>query len=316
MADELNEEHEWLKLRQASLIRIKAEEAREKELLAMEEVEGLLLECQCCFDTFRFVKMIQCPEGHLFCGECVKRNADVQLGLNKAEVKCMDASDCALAFPKAELAKALAQKVMTRLEQIEFEASIEQANIEGLEKCPFCVWAVIIENEAERVFKCGNQQCLKESCRKCKKPSHIPKTCEEVKLEESKSNSMHVVAEAMTEALIRKCPKCRQPFVKEIGCNKMRCMHCGTLSCYVCQQIVAGYEHFADAGPNLKGKKPDPKATCPLWDDTNQRHDKEIEVALRVATEKLQQSGSTAPGRAPLTAEDINALRADPVPRG
>lgn len=48
---------------------------------------------------------------------------------------------------------------------------------------------------------------------------HLPKTCEEMDLDK-KLNGLHQVEEAMTEALIRKCPKCSEPFVKESGCNK------------------------------------------------------------------------------------------------
>lgn len=311
---ELQAEFDWLMARSAYLSQTKAAEDQEKALETLEELNGLLLECQCCYDSFRFVRMIQCPEGHLFCSDCVKRNADVQIGSNKADIKCMDTSDCQSVFSKSELSKVLNLQMMKRLEQIELEASIDQANIEGLEKCPFCVWAVIIENPEERVFRCGNQKCLKETCRQCKKATHIPKTCEEARIEDAKINSIHVLAEAMTDALIRKCPKCRQSFVKESGCNKMRCMHCQTLSCYVCQQIVTGYDHFMNAGPNLKGMAPDPRAKCPLWDDTQVRHDKEIEDALRVANEKLNQSTSRNP-EGVLSQAELEALRRDPVPR-
>lgn len=69
----------------------------------------------------------------------------------------MDASDCDCLFSRSELSKALTGQATSRLEQIAFEASIDQANIPGLEKCPFCVWAIIIENDAERLFRCGNQ---------------------------------------------------------------------------------------------------------------------------------------------------------------
>jgi TRIAD3 protein (E3 ubiquitin-protein ligase RNF216) len=34
---------------------------------------------------------------------------------------------------------------------------------------------------------------------------------------DSKLNNRHVVEDAMSEALIRKCPKCAKPFVKDSG---------------------------------------------------------------------------------------------------
>ena len=31
---------------------------------------------------------------------------------------------------------------------------------------------------------------------------------------------------------------------ENLQCNKMVCPYCNTLSCYVCREIVTGYEHF------------------------------------------------------------------------
>ena len=60
---------------------------------------------------------------------------------------------------------------------------------------------------------------------------------------ENKLAAKHVVEEAMTEAFVRKCNNCNRAFVKEDGCNKMKCM-CGNLQCYVCSSNVADYSHF------------------------------------------------------------------------
>ena len=42
---------------------------------------------------------------------------------------------------------------------------IKRAGLDGLESCPNCEYAVIIENPDEKVFYCINPQCLKETCR-------------------------------------------------------------------------------------------------------------------------------------------------------
>ena len=44
------------------------------------------------------------------------------------------------------------------------------------------------------------------------------------------------VEEAMTEARIRQCPKCKTRFFKTEGCNKMTCS-CGTIMCYICRKV-------------------------------------------------------------------------------
>lgn len=71
---------------------------------------------------------------------------------------------------------------------------------------------------------------------------------------ENKLGAKHVVEEAMTEAFVRKCNNCNKGFVKEDGCNKMKCT-CGNLQCYVCSSNVADYSHFGS------GK------LCPLYGD-------------------------------------------------
>ena len=104
----------------------------------------------------------------------------------------------------------------------------------------FCPFAMIIENPNERLFHCHRPDCRIVSCRDCKKRDHLPKTCAEVTDSELKLKSVHHVEEAMTEALIRRCPKpgCNEPYVKESGtCNKIRCSNCGTLSCYICNKM-------------------------------------------------------------------------------
>ena len=57
---------------------------------------------------------------------------------------------------------------------------LKQSGIEGLEQCPFCPYFAILESKPEvnKVFNC--QECKKDSCRLCKKLSHIPLRCDEV----------------------------------------------------------------------------------------------------------------------------------------
>jgi TRIAD3 protein (E3 ubiquitin-protein ligase RNF216) len=38
---------------------------------------------------------------------------------------------------------------------------------------------------------------------------------------DKKLDKRHAIEDAMSDALIRKCPKCEKPFIKEAGCNKI-----------------------------------------------------------------------------------------------
>jgi hypothetical protein len=82
----------------------------------------------------------------------------------------------------------------------------------------------------------------------------------------SQEEGMHLlrrgIKEHMTNALLRRCPTCRLPFVKnDEGCNKIRCPSCGTTSCYCCNRPVKDYEHFS----NLRGADKASLSLCPLW---------------------------------------------------
>lgn len=96
----------------------------------------------------------------------------------------------------------------------------------------------------------------------------------------SLENAQHALEEIKTSAKLRTCPHCRQQaFLKESGCNKLKCPACFNRSCYCCRRVVAkdGYDHFS-----IDGK--DPKK-CPLW--TNEEQDAQYEKA--VIREKLYQ---------------------------
>jgi TRIAD3 protein (E3 ubiquitin-protein ligase RNF216) len=45
------------------------------------------------------------------------------------------------------------------------EEEVKQAGIENLVSCPFCSFATIMEDENDKVLRCQNPECLKESCR-------------------------------------------------------------------------------------------------------------------------------------------------------
>lgn len=88
--------------------------------------------------------------------------ADVQTTL------CMDTSGCQAAFSEAELSRLLSPKSLELYYRLRLAKELEEAAIEGLEMCPYCPWAVVIDNPHEKLFRCLNEACLKVSCRGCK----------------------------------------------------------------------------------------------------------------------------------------------------
>lgn len=80
-------------------------------------------------------------------------------------------------------------------------AEIKAAGIEELEVCPFCDFATI-PVPGDKIFRCLNAECMKESCRQCKEPSHVPLRCEEVE-GDKEVKARTYIENKMSEALLR-----------------------------------------------------------------------------------------------------------------
>ncbi|XP_061173242.1 uncharacterized protein LOC133182415 [Saccostrea echinata] len=203
---------------------------------------GELMECQCCFDEeCLFEDMAACPDGHLFCKTCIRRSAEVVIGQGKTDFKCLTGT-CSDNFSLATLQHILPTSVFSIVLRKMQEEEIKKAEIPDLVSCPFCSFATIMPDQNDKVFKCLNPECLKESCRLCNEPNHIPLRCNEVE-KQGEMNMRTYIEARLTEAMIRRCHVCQKAFVKEFGCNKMTCT-CGATSCYVCRAKDIDYDHF------------------------------------------------------------------------
>ncbi|KEP51063.1 pectinesterase [Rhizoctonia solani 123E] len=225
-----------------------------------------IMECGCCFSEYDFSEMLQCVDGHLFCPDCTKKNAETVVGDNKPDILCMDLTGCRAPFPDEQLQRVLSPETLNLVYRLRRNKDIDDAKIRGLEYCPFCDYAYIIMDDGP-TFVCQGPNCKVVSCRKCRRVEHGGKSCEDIAQQEKSSQGEHAIAEAMTKALIRDCPECKTPFMKESGCNKMDCSKCGTVSCYICRQRVpkiSPYTHF-DRDPDAYHLPPD-RRKCPLWD--------------------------------------------------
>ncbi|XP_006815806.2 uncharacterized protein LOC102801442 [Saccoglossus kowalevskii] len=215
------------------------------ERIEAARASNSLLECGCCYeDELLSEDMVSCPNAHLFCRNCVKRSSQEIIGQGRIDFPCLS-PECDSMFTVTVLQKVLLPSVMSNLLKRIQEEEIKKADIPNLETCPFCTFATIMDNPDDKVFKCQNTECLKESCRLCKELNHIPLRCEEVE-KENETKKRTFIENQMTEAMLRTCWRCKKKFFKEEGCNKMTCM-CGASMCYICRQPIKGYEHFGTA---------------------------------------------------------------------
>jgi TRIAD3 protein (E3 ubiquitin-protein ligase RNF216) len=92
------------------------------------------------------------------------------------DILCMDTSGCKLPFPPSELQRSLDARTYNLWQRIVQADDIAAANIEGLEHCPSCDFAIIFEVgiDVTPLLTCLNEGCKLVSCRRCKKPVIIP----------------------------------------------------------------------------------------------------------------------------------------------
>ncbi|KAK6429475.1 hypothetical protein LTR95_014376 [Oleoguttula sp. CCFEE 5521] len=286
--------------------KLRLEEATKKKMEAdnlQRAIDaGLTAECQACFDDLPMNRQIHCngDTAHFTCYECVETYIKSEVGDSRCRVLCT--AGCGAGFDPYQLNSLADKKLLERLAQLQQEKDIRDAGLDDLEECPFCDYKAILPPfEEDFEFRCANPDCNKVSCRRCKATSHIPMSCEQY-ASDNKINSRHKIEEAMTAALIRGCNGCKKQFIKDYGCNKMTCPSCGHLQCYVCSKTLKGYEHFDQSGGHpYPGQPAAPKAEgkCPLYDDVEVRHEREVKAAEDAARAEVVTSNPD------VTAEDL-----------
>ncbi|KAF1821620.1 uncharacterized protein K489DRAFT_321846, partial [Dissoconium aciculare CBS 342.82] len=257
-----------------------ARKLEEEQNIKAATAAGAIAECQACFDEMPMNRQIHCdgPVAHFTCFSCAETYINAEVGQSRCRVLCT--AGCGAGFAPAQINLLADKDLLARLARIQQLADIRDAGLDDLEECPFCEYKAImdISKDEDSEFRCAAPDCGIVSCRRCNKGSHLPQTCKEAE-DERRLDGRHRIEEAMSAAFVRRCNGCRQQFIKESGCNKMTCPACGNLQCYCCGENVKDYHHFDD-GQRAPSKR---KAKCPLYDNAEDRHKRDIEEAERLA---------------------------------
>ncbi|KAI4470730.1 ubiquitin conjugating enzyme 7 interacting protein-related [Holotrichia oblita] len=233
---------------------------------------GQFYVCNCCYDEeVKPRDLGTCENGCVFCKSCIQRSVEIVYGQGKLVFPCL--LDCSFDFSMQTLEDILPRKFYEKISQKKQIEEIKAAQIENLEICPFCDFAMIPVQD-DKIFRCQNSQCLKETCRLCKKITHLPLRCDETSKPDEIQKRIYI-ENKMSEALIRICYKCGLNFIKSEGCNRMKCS-CGAMMCYLCSKPVIDYTHFNGPGG-------DKYHLCPLFSDTDELHQQNIEEGMEKA---------------------------------
>ncbi|KAK3714948.1 hypothetical protein LTR37_007438 [Vermiconidia calcicola] len=306
LLDELNAARLRVQVIRAEREAENAKKQAENENLQRAIEAGDTAECSACYDDLPMNRQIHCngPVAHFTCFDCVTTYIKSEVGDSRCRVLCT--AGCGAGFASNQLNLLSDKQLLEKLSQIQQEKDIRDAGLADLEECPFCDYKAILPPVDEDFeFRCANPECEKVSCRRCKSLSHIPQSCEQ-HVKDNKVNTRHKIEEAMTAALIRSCNKCQRSFIKEYGCNKMSCPSCGNMQCYVCSTTLKDYNHF-DQAPAGRAAGGTASKLCPLYDNVEERHEREVKEAEAAARAQVVEENPD------VTAEDLEIKVSDAV---
>ncbi|KAF5000911.1 hypothetical protein FDECE_11115 [Fusarium decemcellulare] len=225
--------------------------------------------------------MVQCQaeKSHWFCKDCFRRHASEVAGKMRYKVPCMSTEDCNAGFSHRERQKGLNSGLMILLDKYEARAAI--AGIEDLIHCSFCDFACFSRpHEVVRDLLCPSCGKVSQFASQPNAEGTEPSSGEK----DPKRHRQRRIEDARSNAVIRYCTGCQTPFMKLDGCNKMTCPleRCKTVQCYICSS-VCDYSHFDTSRDHCQPDK------CPLWDNTEARHQRELELAEQTIVQQVEE---------------------------
>merc|ERR1712142_120472 len=142
-----------------------------REHLKMEaRSAGLLEECPICLAPNCLPSdMISCMAGHKFCKTCVITAAEGVLARGRGMVLCL--GQCDSEVDVNQLQKVVKPNVLSKLMVIRQAEELKSAGLENLVSCPYCPYQTIMDNQDDKVMRCLNPECGRDSCRLCKHSS-------------------------------------------------------------------------------------------------------------------------------------------------
>mmetsp|Transcript_57862 Transcript_57862/g.141368 ORF Transcript_57862/g.141368 Transcript_57862/m.141368 type:complete len:770 (+) Transcript_57862:221-2530(+) len=311
---------------------------RRDALNKIAQEENNSTDCVICADEVAGDNMISCGNGHKYCFDCVENYANdkifssTSIGVDPKTKKpalglicCSSvATDCTSVFPEPVLAKVLPEKTYFHYERLAFMNYCASKGKDGeVMYCSKCWSYFELIPPKEKVFSCLD--CGFECCKSCGHENHSPLTCEEFeekrrqeRLSKLKDAARVRMEDAASAALMRYCPTCKKPGIRESGCNHITCKPCKPASatthwCYVCLQKIPchphTYSHFCSQ-PHCEHKK---CKKCPLHSNATVEKKQEEQKARDAAAAERARIQAEHGNNGPQIDIDVDQVVRDPT---
>uniref|UniRef100_A0A914DGS4 RING-type domain-containing protein n=1 Tax=Acrobeloides nanus TaxID=290746 RepID=A0A914DGS4_9BILA len=260
-----------------------------------------IFDCPICLSKFNPRQIITCIPIKAISQSCIIQHIEANID----EVPLAESGDgikCLILECDRQIHYSKIRRLIRRNDDLikRLDARFSEQNIslfDCFERCKSCGFAMEIISDTEKhpFFKCI--LCEADFCRLCKRDranhfagkQKIP--CQELDAKDTtKKDLLHAFENEMSEAIIRKCPKCGLSFVKQDACNKMTC-RCGTTQCYLCRNPNINYDHFCHHGGDFNSKCRYCKKPCRLWAPYESNDEEMLNTIRERATKELGQIG-------------------------
>ena len=210
--------------------------------LHKELTSASILTCPICCEDKSSLEFTSCKQGHLVCRQCALSFIKTRLHMGTSSFTCIGHSSCSHPYSWEYLRLFLdpsqvqrAEHPPSQVKQNMTPSHDEDNTAQGKHRCPMCGLMSANKDDEHHTLTCTNKLCLSVTCQYCKKSAHLGE-CHNI-AELMKKDYQDYVNEKMSEAVIRRCPGCHMPAIRDSGCNHITCSRCNAQACYVCLQL-------------------------------------------------------------------------------
>jgi len=292
--------------------------------------------CQCCFEgisTLNVENGYYCQgHNHFLCVNCIRRYVEEWLYSGTCALQLQKTPTYGWALPCPAVAAATAAATGNDVPHYLPESVVRQSISDKRVFHRYCQKIEAVSSRAARAASIDNEPAFVQeqqptelelpreenistnSAVEAARRTRVQKPNAANSMEQQQKRYFHQAAEALTEAMMRRCPSCHTQFFKESdSCNKIRCPHCQVAMCYVCRQTLpsttaqdSSYSHFCNHNP-VSRATPTTRTTtcrwcskCPLWsipetDEQQRRQSIVADVANRAWEDLLLQNKKLTP---------------------